>query len=341
MKLLIVGSDKIYAIENFYVNYLRKLGVSVHQFSAQSLFYDYYQQNLKHKLLFKVGLSKITHEINEQFKKEVEFFKPEVIWVFKGMELYPASLQWAKGKGIKLVNYNPDSPFIFSGAGSGNKNVTESIPLYDLFLTYNISDKIKMEKDFGIASEILPFGYNLEESTYNLACGEVEKLKLCFLGNPDKYRAEFLTGLAEMGLVMDVFGNDWKDFVNNDNISIHEPVYENDFWITLRKYRVQLNLMRPHNPASHNMRSFEAAGVGAIQLAPDTEDHRKYFKQEEEIFLYDDLESCFHQVKKILALPCDVVDQLRKKIRGRAIEDGYNYESRAAQAHELIKRSLK
>src|SRR5690606_256727 len=120
MKLLIVGSDKIYAIENFYVNYLRKLGVNVHQFSAQSLFYDYYQQGLTNKLLFKIGLSKILDEINELFKKEVEQFQPEVIWVFKGMELYPASLQWAKRKGIKLVNYNPDSPFIFSGPGSGN-----------------------------------------------------------------------------------------------------------------------------------------------------------------------------------------------------------------------------
>lgn len=341
MRLLIVGSDKVYAIENFYVNYLRKLGVKVHQFSAQSLFYDYYQKNLKHKVIFKIGLSKITDEINELFKKEVNAFNPDIIWVFKGMELYPASLKWAKGKGIKLVNYNPDSPFIFSGAGSGNQNVTDSIPLYDLFLTYNISDKVKMEKDFGIASEILPFGYNLEESTYNLACGEVEKLKLCFLGNPDKHRADFLNGLAEMGLVLDVYGNDWKHFVQNDNISIHEPVYEKDFWITLRRYRVQLNLMRPHNPASHNMRSFEAAGVGAIQLAPHTDDHRKYFTAGEEIFLYKDMESCFGEVKKILALPKEAVERLRKKIRARALQDGYNYESRAAQALALIKKRLK
>ncbi len=337
MKLLIVGSDKVYAIENFYVSYLRKLGVRVHQFSAQSLFYDYYQKNLPNKVFFKTGISNIINSINERFKKEVSEFEPEIIWVFKGMEILPASLKWAKSKGIKLVNYNPDSPFVFSGPGSGNQYVTASIPLYDLFLTYNNPDKIQMERDYGIPSAILPFGYNLDEAVFKLATEEVEKLKLCFLGNPDKYRAEFITGLAEMGLVMDVYGNDWKDFVSNDNISIHAPVYEKDFWLTLRKYRVQLNLMRPHNPETHNMRSFEAAGVGAIQLAPDTADHRKYFKQDEEIFLYKNLESCFYEVKKILALPKITVEKIRQQIRTRALTEGYSYEARAEQVLKIIK----
>ena len=118
MKLLIVGSDKVYAIENFYVKYLRELGVEVSHFSAQSIFYDYYKKHIFNKLVYRSGLSGIIKQINDRFKTAVEQFKPDIIWVFKGMEILPGSLEWAKAKSIFLVNYNGDSPFIFSGMGS-------------------------------------------------------------------------------------------------------------------------------------------------------------------------------------------------------------------------------
>ena len=137
MRLLIVGSDKVFAIENFYVKYLKETDIEVRLFTAQSYFYDYYQSSILHKILFKAGISPILRTINDQFKQVITEFEPQVIFIFKGMEIFPESLQWAKQRGIKLVNYNPDNPFLFTGKGSGNKNVTDSIPLYDLHLTLN------------------------------------------------------------------------------------------------------------------------------------------------------------------------------------------------------------
>ena len=127
MNLLIVGSDKIFSIENFYAKHLRILGVDVCHFSAQGIFFDYYYKNLLNKIIFKTGLSSIYTTLNKKFKKEVAHFQPNIIWVFKGMEIFPESLQWAKDKNIKLVNYNPDNPFLFSGKGSDSGKI--SIPL--------------------------------------------------------------------------------------------------------------------------------------------------------------------------------------------------------------------
>ena len=42
MKVLIIGSDKVFSIENFYVKYLKELGVNLKHFTAQAIFYDYY-----------------------------------------------------------------------------------------------------------------------------------------------------------------------------------------------------------------------------------------------------------------------------------------------------------
>lgn len=337
MKLFLVGSDKIYAIENFYVKYLRQAGVEVCHFPAQSMFYDYYQKNIPNKVLFKSGLSNIFSSINKAFKLEVEKFKPDIIWVFKGMEIFPCTLQWAKSRNIKLVNYNGDSPFIFSGKGSGNSNVTKSIPLYDLFLTYNREDKSMMEESMGIHSEVLPFGYDLDENLFS----ELEQLeeinRVCFLGNPDEIRAKFLTELAQNKIEIDVYGHGWNRMVDHGNINICAPVYGNHFWRTLRKYRVQLNLLRPHNLTTHNMRTFEAGGVGAIQLAPDTPDHQKYFEETEEIFLYNDIKTCLKKIDQIMSFSFEESMILRKKARSRSIRDGYAYKDRSQQALKYLK----
>src|SRR4051812_40634905 len=129
MRIFIVGSDKIYAIENYYEKYLKEMGADVFLFTAQNYFYEYYNRSIFNKILFRTSLSGIMRRIESLFKQQVNEFKPDIIWVFKGMELTPAALKWAKRKKIKLVNYNPDNPFIFSGRGSGNSNVTNSISL--------------------------------------------------------------------------------------------------------------------------------------------------------------------------------------------------------------------
>jgi spore maturation protein CgeB len=340
MKLLIVGSDKVYAIENFYVKYLRELNVDVAHFSAQTIFYDFYQKHIFNKLAYRSGLSGIIKKINTHFRIVVEQFKPDIIWVFKGMEIYPESLKWAKARDIFLVNYNGDSPFIFSGKGSGNSNVSNSLSLYDLFLTYNKADKAIMETGYKIKSEILSFGFNLDNELYEECLELNEVKKVCFLGNPDSFRGGFLNSLAAAGVKIDVYGNSWNKFVSHPNITVFEPILGNEFWRVLRKYRVQLNLMRPHNPTTHNMRTFECGGIGAIQLAPDTPDHRDYFKNEEEIFLFDNMQECRRKIEYLLNMGKEDADKVRENARRRSIQDGYSYQCRSVQALSYLNKML-
>jgi spore maturation protein CgeB len=337
MKIMVVGSDKIFAIENFFVKYLKERKVDLFHFPAQSIFYDYYQSGLINKLIFKTGFSSVLKKINNQFRSAVISFKPDVIWVFKGMEIFPESLQWAKDKNIKLVNYNPDNPFVFSGRGSGNTHLKKSIGLYNLHLTYNTDVKEKMEALFKIPTAILPFGFDISDELVARCKVQTEIQKACFLGNPDVARGIFLMKLAEKGIELDVYGNSWNKFVNHSNITIFTPVYGDDFWLTLRKYRVQLNLDRPHTFATHNMRSFEVPGVGGIQLAPKTNDHATYFEPGKEIFLYEDVYGCAVQIKKILALTEFAANVIRDNARKRSVESGYSYKHRTDQALAFIK----
>lgn len=339
MKLLLVGSNEVWSLEKHYSKYISEEGTEVNICPVQSIFLQYYQKSIINKVLYKAGLSTIEKKIERHLKDMISGWKPDVIWVFKGMEVTPGLLQWAKEKGIKLVNYNPDNPFIFSGSGSGNKNVINSLSLYDLHFSYDRGVLNRIEKEYGVPCKMLPFAYELNDKLYNECCKEKEVLKICFLGNPDKTRAAFIMELAN-AVAIDVYGNDWEKFVQHKNITVFPPVYADDFWKTLRKYRAQLNLMRPHNPDSHNMRSFEVPGVGAIGLFPRTPDHEQYLKEGKEVFLYRDIAECKKLANDILEMTEAEARMVREKARSRSVNSGYSYRDRALQSLSEIKKLL-
>ncbi len=191
--------------------------------------------------------------------------------------------------GICLVNFNGDNPFIFSGSGSGNKNVLKCLPLFDLHLTYNLAIKKRLDTEYEVKTGFLPFGFDVSDEIYERCCRQEEINKVCFLGNPDPIRTAFIRRLAAGGLAVDIYGGkEWKELETHAGVSVFPPVYGEDAWKILRRYRVQLNLMRPHNKDSHNMRSFEVPGIGGIMLAPATTEHRIFFSDGKEAFLFAD-----------------------------------------------------
>jgi hypothetical protein len=259
-----------------------------------------------------------------------------VVFVFKGMEVLPETLIKLKQAGIKLVNYNPDNPFIFSGYGSGNKNVSQSIHLYDLHLTYNLEILEKL-KSMQLNAEFFPFAFEPGDDKAPRLLETDEVLKPCFLGNPDKSRVDFLNQLAERGVKLDVYGNDWAKNNINPNITAYPPVYGDEMISVLRKYRVQLNLMRIHNLNSHNMRSLEIPGHGGIQLAPRTVEHEMLFVEGKEIFLYNDVDDCVKQIDKLLNLSFAEALVIRGRAQNTA-KSKHTYKQRSAIANEIFEK---
>ncbi|MCB0749167.1 MAG: glycosyltransferase family 1 protein [Ignavibacteriae bacterium] len=337
MKILLVGSDSNYSIEKYYLKYLgQEPGVICDIFTAQNLFLDYYQRSLTNKIIFRLGYKNIYKSINYQLLKKIENFSPDVLFVFKGMEILPKTLTIIKKKGIFLANYNPDNPFIFSGRGSGNKNISNSIGLYDLHFTYHTGIQSEIENVYKIPSILLPFGFELPPETDKIIkdCQEIQKV--CFIGNPDKYRSTFITNLANLGLEIDVYGNNWSKYVNHKNISVNRAVFELEFWNKLRTYRVQLNYMRPHNLESHNMRSFEIPAIGGIQVAPNTFDHRTYFINGENIFLYNNELECYKICVHLLHASKISIMTIRENAMRHSFSNNYSYRQRAKIVYNTL-----
>lgn len=101
------------------------------------------------------NLSGIFESLNDILRKKIEEGQPDWIWIFKGMEVLPSTIQWIKERGIRVVNFNPDNPYIFSGRGSGNKNVTHSISKFDHYFSYD-ANTVKKLGSQSVPSSLLP-----------------------------------------------------------------------------------------------------------------------------------------------------------------------------------------
>lgn len=336
MKLLIVGSALEGAIEKYYEKYIKEYNFEVKLYDVHGEFIRYYTKHIANKILFRLGFSTIYKRLNESLICLVREYQPTHIWVFKGMEIYPQTLQHFRQQGVKLINYNPDNPFIFTGRGSGNVNVTKSIGLYDLHFTYSQDIQKELEIKFQAKTAYLPFGFDISTALYERVLHKQEIIKVCFLGNPDKQRAHFLNQLAVKGVQIDIYGNNWANFVSHPNFTIHDSVWGEDFWKVLYQYRIQLNIMRIHNEDAHNMRTFEIAGIGGIQLAPRTKEHELFFEEMKEIFLYDNLEDCIQTIKHVLSMNFSETLKIRQQARQRCIRDHYSYEERVKVALDAL-----
>ena len=337
MNILIVGSKEIWAFENHYIKNLMDLNIKVSMYPAQNIFYKYYYKNLVNKLIHRAGLSKIYDNINKRLLKIVYENNYDIVWIFKGMEIFPDTITKIKDKGCKVVNFNPDNPFEYTFRGSGNKNVLNSIDKYDLHLCYKMSFKERIENEYHISAIWLPFGY--EETEINLPDKYSEIKRVCFIGNPDGHRADIIEKLAAEDIPLDIYGHNWKKWIKPNkkyDINYYDAVYSNEFNKIAPLYRIQLNIFRPQNKDSHNMRTFEMPGLGCIMLAPHSKEHCILFKDKEEAFFYNDFNDLLNKSIEILNLTFDEAAVIRKNAIKRCVNSGYSYKNRAKEVVKIF-----
>jgi hypothetical protein len=127
---------------------------------------------------------------------------------------------------------------------------------------------------------VIPFAWDPElmPSTpgHGVAAG-----RIVFIGTGSRERCDQLAGLAHLRPL--VFGNQWPTI---DGLDIRPPILGLSFCRIVGEAKWNLNLLRPQNARSHNMRTFELAGAGGTQVAPYTDDHQRFLGSDSQTVLF-------------------------------------------------------
>ena len=341
MKILLVGSNFDYAIERYYVRYLKQFGARINHFPAPDIIFNYHSRNIFNKVLFKTKIKTGYAHVNKRLMQIAYDYKPDVIWVFKGMEIFPDTLEKLK-KDFWLANYNPDHPFVITSSGSGNNNVTRSVGFYHLHFCYHTGLQQQIEKTFNLPAVFLPFAYETTDMVYEDQNNIDEINRVCFQGNPDKYRARKIEMLTEAGMEVDAYGIGWHHTAlqHNSRVRLFNIASRPEFWKLNQQYRVQLNLFREYNNGSHNMRTFEIPAVGGIQLSPYSHEQTLFFDADKEIFFFNNDHEMVESAKKLLSLNQNEAMTIRSAARKRSIESPYTFRDRAQTVFDTFKKNI-
>lgn len=211
----------------------------------------------------------------------------DLVVVFKGTMLDPRSIDYVRLRlDCPVVCWNPDSPFDDAVSNSG-AGIRRAIGAYDAYITWadDVAERLSVK-----AARVLvvPFAWDPEvmkpTAGDGLAAG-----RIVFIGTGTADRADWLKGLAHLRPM--VFGNGWSKI---GGVDIHPPVFGSTFCKIVSEAKWNINLLRPQNARSHNMRSFELVGSGGNQAAPLTNDHKRFLGADTRTLLFqtkEELES--------------------------------------------------
>lgn len=335
-RLLLVGSQNAGAIENFFRSALSDLGCDVALFDPSQHVADGFFARVRRRLYDRTLYTRV----NECLLEECRMTRPDVVWVFKGIEIMPETILGLKRMGVLVANYNPDHPYIRTSVTHGGGNVAECVPLYDVYFSYH-RELVRSLEQTGVW---LPFGFHLPELLFRSIERDEEIPRACFVGTVDAERAKTLAWLGRGGVAVDVFGplNRFaKRLVGVPNIRLSETVFDRDFWRVMRAYRVQLNFFREHNRGSHNQRTFEVPAAGGILLTPDSVEQREFFAAGSEIHFYGTNDEMRDQILRLLSVSTSTAAGMRLAARKRSLASGYSYADRAGVAYAAILKALR
>lgn len=294
--------------------------------------------------------SLLVRKMDKIFLQQVYSFKPDIVLIFKGMEISSWSLKQISKMGIKLVNYNFDHPFEFFSRGTGNRFVKQAIPYYDLHISYSSVIVEQLQQRYNINAAWIPFGFHLTEQQYQevIRRNNPEINRVCFVGNPDEWRVAVIKRLVKEQIPIDLYGFGWeKRFQSSDFLKIHMPRQGGsfwrdpvEFWQVLRQYRIQLNFFRPHNEGSHNLRTFEVPAVGGILLTPVSKEQREFFEENNEIFFYTDVDDLIGKCKWLTGREQPWIDNIRDKTRMKSVSADYSYKRRTRDLVKLLAKEI-
>ena len=273
-------------------------------------------------------------EFNNAIINRIDTFRPRIVFVYKGVFVRPATLEFARQRNCKLVLFYPDV-----STTSHGDNIPKSIPLYDLVFTtktFGITDM----KQFGVKHALfIPHGFD-PEIHRPLQVGHEERdifgCDVSFIGTWSAKKEQWLAHLKEMLPEIDlkIWGDQWnKTTALSLKSSIQGRSVVGDLYaLAIQCSRINLGILSEKVTGASSgdlitSRTFHIPGASGFLLHERNEESLLYYAENEEAGFFDGPEELASKVDYFLGQ-----EPIREKIRVA----GYN---RAVADHSLDARA--
>jgi spore maturation protein CgeB len=328
-KILFVGDLNVYGRSFQRFRTLRDLGNFLVGVSTVSIPFrpGLEKSSLIERILWKLGMPYDVVGANSAIKKEMSKMEFDLVWIDKGMVIYPSTLNWIKKKFPKcfLIFCSEDDMFAKHNRTS---YFDRGISFYDFIFTtkvYNLEElktigakETVLMLDSYDEKNHLPLELSIEDrNTYQSEVG--------FIGSFEEDRAKKILYLAENGILVNVWGNGWSAWLGkHKNLVIkNKMLFEQEYTKAICATKINLCFLRKINRDEVTSRSVEIPACGAFMLGERTKRHLDFFKEGKEAEFFSSNEEMLSKVRFYMDN-----EELRKNIatagRKRCLESGYS-----------------
>jgi len=295
--------------------------------------------DLLEKITWKLKIPFDITGANKKIKKCLENEKFDVVWVEKGVTIWPTTLKFIKkiAPSAKLVSCSEDDMFM-----KHNRTLfyDRGLPYYDVVFTTKVYNLEELKLLGAKRTELFLDAYD-EKLHRPMELSEEDKKRFSCdvgaIGAFEEDRALKMLDLAERGIKITVWGNGWGDWVGkHPNLIVkNEHLYKEDYTKAINATKINLCFLRKINRDEVTSRSVEIPACGGFMIAERTKRHLEFFKEGEEAVFFESQEELYDLIKKYLA-----DNEGRKKIaeagRKRVKQSGYNHRTQLLKILALI-----
>lgn len=219
----------------------------------------------------------------------------------------------------------------------------ETLKEYDIVFTTK-SQNVSRYKELGVTNaHYLPSAY--EPSIHHPISSDYSRYAnewfgVTFIGTYDHSRRKFLEAVGWHNLY--VWGDRWSKYPLYGHYKSHiqpKAIYEFEFADVTSHSKIALGLLREEAQDLHTTRTFEIPACGALQMAPRNDEVATFFKDGEEIVLFDTPEELRAKVDYYLR---HETERLRIALRGyeRCLSGKHTYQDRITQMFGMLHKSI-
>jgi spore maturation protein CgeB len=264
----------------------------------------------------------------------------DFVLVYKGNLLRPETVTRLCETGKPLFNFYPDVSYTDHG-----QNIPHTLRLYDCVFTTKSYHDEREAKRFDIRKfHYVRHGFDPEVHRPIPLSPELAKhyaSDVSFVGCWSREKEERLLYLLREsnGLRIRVFGTGWNyasnEFKQRMGPRLQRGVFGDELAIVYRASKINLGLLScarsdPSVRDQTTARSFQIPATRSLMLHEDTPEVRTFFKDAEEVLLFDSNEDLVHKVRAILT-DADLARSISQKGYERCLREPYDY-SKAARS---------
>lgn len=279
-------------------------------------------------------------QINANIKKVIRCNQQsyDIVWIDKGVFIYPSVLRLIKKQAKILVHYTPDTAFF----ENNSRFFRKGMDVYDCLITtksFDIFQYIKRVNENKII--YLTQGYN-SRIHYPRIDFKYKQESIAFIGLCEPYREEVLEFLLQNGFHIVLGGYGWLAFLKKNRIFdsqinfVGELIVGDQYAEIISRSKFALGFLSKKFPETHTTRTFEIPACGTCLVTEENTEINKFF-EDFECLKFNDNSQLLEKLRYLFNEP-NALEYITRSGCKRVINDhrSYDYQLRYVLDH-LVK----